>query len=161
MIGPKSSLSPNLSIRKPWRSDGAAKSSFLQLPCIAADDLAARSPCHSVFREWTHLLEPLQFFALQPSLLLRSWGNREDLSGELTASLTLLSSPQNQLPQECGLEVYGFTCTVASLVTNWIGLCCEFLAFTCTIDRVLAPGARALITMPMIVPVPLAPVVFG
>jgi hypothetical protein len=58
-------------------------------------------------------------------------------------------------------EVYGFTCTLASPVTNWIGRCCESLAFTCTIDRVLAPGASALITMPTMVPVPLAPNVFG
>jgi hypothetical protein len=58
-------------------------------------------------------------------------------------------------------EVYGFTCTLASPVTNWIGRCCESLALTCTIDRVLVPGASALITMRMIVPVPLAPAVFG
>ena len=58
-------------------------------------------------------------------------------------------------------EVYGFTCTLASPVTNWIGRCCEFLAFTCTIDKVLVPGASALITMRTIVPVPLAPAVFG
>jgi hypothetical protein len=32
---------------------------------------------------------------------------------------------------------------------------------TCTIDRELVPGASALITMPTIVPVPLAPAVFG
>jgi hypothetical protein len=56
---------------------------------------------------------------------------------------------------------YGFTCTLASLVTNWIGRCCESLAFTCTTDRVLFPGASALITMPVTVPVPLAPGVFG
>lgn len=58
-------------------------------------------------------------------------------------------------------EVYGFTCTLASPVTNWICRCCEFLALTCTIDRELVPGASALITMPTIVPVPLAPAVFG
>ena len=57
--------------------------------------------------------------------------------------------------------IYGSTCTVASLVTNRIGRCCEFLALTCTIDRVPVPGASPLITMPMIVPVPLAPAVFG
>jgi hypothetical protein len=58
-------------------------------------------------------------------------------------------------------EVYGFTCTLASPVTNWIGRCCESLALPCTIDRVLVPGASALITMPMMVPVPLVPGVFG
>jgi hypothetical protein len=58
-------------------------------------------------------------------------------------------------------EVYGFTCTLASLVTNWMGRCCESLAFTCTIDSVLVPGASALITMPVTVPVPLAPGVLG
>jgi hypothetical protein len=58
-------------------------------------------------------------------------------------------------------EVYGLTCTLASLVSNWMGRCCESLAFTCTIDRVLFPGASALITMPVTVPVPLAPGVFG
>jgi len=57
--------------------------------------------------------------------------------------------------------IYGSTCTVASLVTNRIGRCCESLALTCTIDRVPVPGASPLITMPMIVPVPLAPAVFG
>jgi hypothetical protein len=43
---------------------------------------------------------------------------------------------------------YGFTCTLASPVANWIGRCSEFLAFTGTIDKVLVPGASALITMP-------------
>ena len=39
---------------------------------------------------------------------------------------------------------------------NWIGCCRESLAFTCTIDKVLEPGASALITMLTIVPVPVA-----
>jgi hypothetical protein len=30
-----------------------------------------------------------------------------------------------------GREVYGFTCTRPSRVNNWIGRCCESLAFTC------------------------------
>ena len=147
---------PTISLRGPchFLAHGIAKKNLIGI--VRDDDTVVQC-----FENGPHLLEPLRFFALQPSLLLPSCSNREDLSAELTASLTLLSSAQNQLPQECGHKVYGFTCTVASLVTNWIGFCCEFLAFTCTIDRVLAPGARALITMPMIVPVPLAPVVFG
>src|SRR5215470_12441560 len=56
---------------------------------------------------------------------------------------------------------YGCTCNVASLVTSGIGFCCESFAFTCTIDRFELPGAIAFTTMPMIVPVPLTPAVFG
>ena len=58
-------------------------------------------------------------------------------------------------------EVHCSTCTLASPVTNWIGRCCESLAFICTMDSLLVPGPSALITMPRIVPVPLAPAVFG
>src|SRR5882762_8222129 len=60
----------------------------------------------------------------------------------------------------CGFD-YGCTCSVASLVTSGIGFCCESLAFTCTIDRFDEPGAIAFTTIPMIVPVPLTPAVFG
>src|SRR6266404_3874276 len=42
-----------------------------------------------------------------------------------------------------------------------MGFCCESLAFTCTMDRFEAPGAIAFTTIPMIVPVPLTPAVFG
>src|SRR5712692_1571857 len=56
---------------------------------------------------------------------------------------------------------YGWTCTVASLVTSGIGFCCESLAFTCTIDRFDEPGASALITIPISVPLPFTPGVFG
>src|SRR5258705_4165699 len=42
-----------------------------------------------------------------------------------------------------------------------MGFCCESLAFTCTMDRFEAPGAMAFTTIPMIVPVPLTPAVFG
>jgi hypothetical protein len=58
-------------------------------------------------------------------------------------------------------QFYGFTCTLASPGTSWIGRCCESLALTCTIDRVLVPGASALITISRIVPLPLTPAVFG
>lgn len=43
-----------------------------------------------------------------------------------------------------GTQLYGFTCTLASPVTNCIGRCCESLALTSTIDRVLVPGTQAL-----------------
>jgi hypothetical protein len=56
---------------------------------------------------------------------------------------------------------YYCTCTVASLVTSGIGFCCESFAFTCTMDKFEFPGAIAFTTMPMIVPVPLTPAVFG
>src|SRR5882724_871285 len=60
----------------------------------------------------------------------------------------------------CGFD-YGCTCSVASLVTSGIGFCCESLAFTCTIDRFDDPGPIAFTTIPIIVPVPLTPTVFG
>jgi len=41
-------------------------------------------------------------------------------------------------------DVYGFTWTLASLVTNWIGRCRESLAFTCTIDSRDHCGGRGL-----------------
>src|SRR5438270_12648080 len=59
------------------------------------------------------------------------------------------------------LQIYGWTCSVASPVTSGMGFCCESLAFTCTIERFDAPGAMAFTTMPMTVPVPLTPAVFG
>ena len=147
---------PTISLRGPchFLEHGIGKKNLIGI--VRDDDTVVQC-----FENGPHLLEPLRFFALQPSLLLPSCSNREDLSAELTASLTLLASPQSQLPQECGHEVYGFTCTLASPVINWIGLCCESLAFSCTIDKELVPVASALIMMPMIVPVPLAPVVFG
>src|SRR5882762_3032830 len=102
---------------------------IIQLPGIGADDLAARSPSHFLehgigkknligivrdddtvvqcFENGPHLLEPLRFFAPQHALLLPNCSNREDLRAELTASLTLLSSPQNELAQECG-HFHGF-----------------------------------------------------
>src|SRR3954451_15340442 len=55
----------------------------------------------------------------------------------------------------------GCTVTDASLVTIGIGRCCESLALICTMDRLDVPGASALITMPIMVPVPLTPGVFG
>jgi hypothetical protein len=58
-------------------------------------------------------------------------------------------------------DVYGCTCTVASLLTRGIGFCCESFAFTCMIDRFDEPGASALTTMPSSVPLPLTPGVLG
>src|SRR6266404_417645 len=58
-------------------------------------------------------------------------------------------------------DYYGCTCTVASTVTSGMGFCCESLAFTCTMDKFELPGAIAFTTIPMIVPVPLTPAVFG
>jgi len=57
--------------------------------------------------------------------------------------------------------VYGSTCTVASLVTSWMGRCCESFAFSCTIEIAEEPGAIPLTTMPSNVPLPLTPGVFG
>jgi hypothetical protein len=96
----------------------------IQLPGIGADDLAARSPSHFLehgigkknligfvrdddtvvqcFENGPHPFEPLRFFGPQHALLLPNCSNREDLHAELTSSLTLLSSPQNQFLQECG-----------------------------------------------------------
>ena len=51
---------------------------------------------------------------------------------------------------------YGFTCTLASKFVNWFGRCREFLAFTCTIDKELEPGASAveLVVVPGWYPAP-------
>src|SRR6267378_7475681 len=56
---------------------------------------------------------------------------------------------------------YGWTCSVASLVTSGISFCCESFAFTCTIDRFVEPGAIPLTTIPISVPFPLTPGVLG
>src|SRR3981189_2056426 len=56
---------------------------------------------------------------------------------------------------------YGWTCSVASLVTSGISFCCESFAFTCTIERLDEPGPSALMTIPIHVPLPLTPRVFG
>ena len=56
---------------------------------------------------------------------------------------------------------YGWTCSAASLVTSGISFCCESFAFTCTIDKFEEPGASALTTIPISVPLPLTPEVLG
>src|SRR5690242_3366941 len=53
------------------------------------------------------------------------------------------------------------TLTLASLVTNCSGRCCESRAFTCKIEIVELPGATPLTTTPKIVPLPLTPGVLG
>jgi len=58
-------------------------------------------------------------------------------------------------------ELYGFTWTLASLVTSCMGRCCESFAFSCTIEIREEPGAIPLTTMPSNVPLPLTPGVFG
>src|SRR5258706_10121371 len=69
--------------------------------------------------------------------------------------------PHKNLRMLQTLADYGWTCSVASPVTSARGFCCESLALTCTMDKFEAPGAIAFTTIPMIVPVPLTPAVFG